>query len=78
VETLKKGTSFGAPSLNENVLAKMVIDAVPRYFKSSTPNTKHPTVRWLSTPSPGITNPKPSTPKLETVRFTESGTVPQL
>lgn len=29
VETLKKGTSFGAPSLNENVLAKMVIDAVP-------------------------------------------------
>uniref|UniRef100_A0A7S0W3E0 glutamate-1-semialdehyde 2,1-aminomutase n=1 Tax=Hemiselmis tepida TaxID=464990 RepID=A0A7S0W3E0_9CRYP len=28
-ETLKKGTSFGAPSLNENVLAKMVIDAVP-------------------------------------------------
>ncbi|EKX33366.1 hypothetical protein GUITHDRAFT_166481, partial [Guillardia theta CCMP2712] len=27
--TLEKGTSFGAPSLNENVLAKMVIDAVP-------------------------------------------------
>jgi len=29
IETLKKGTSFGAPSVNENVLAKMVIDAVP-------------------------------------------------
>ena len=29
VECLKKGTSFGAPSANENVLAKMVIDAVP-------------------------------------------------
>ncbi|KAJ1495539.1 glutamate-1-semialdehyde-2,1-aminomutase, partial [Baffinella frigidus] len=29
IETLKKGTSFGAPSLNENILAKMVIDAVP-------------------------------------------------
>lgn len=28
-ETLEKGTSFGAPSLNENVLAKMVIEAVP-------------------------------------------------
>jgi len=28
-EALKKGTSFGAPSLNENVLAQMVIDAVP-------------------------------------------------
>ena len=28
-EALKKGTSFGAPSLNENILAKMVIDAVP-------------------------------------------------
>ncbi|KAJ8601835.1 hypothetical protein CTAYLR_009050 [Chrysophaeum taylorii] len=28
-EALEKGTSFGAPSLNENVLAKMVIDAVP-------------------------------------------------
>merc|ERR1719215_2270095 len=26
---LEKGTSFGAPSENENVLAKMVIDAVP-------------------------------------------------
>jgi glutamate-1-semialdehyde 2,1-aminomutase len=29
VKALEKGTSFGAPSLNENVLAKMVIDAVP-------------------------------------------------
>jgi len=29
VEALKKGTSFGAPSLNENILAKMVVDAVP-------------------------------------------------
>eukprot|EP00968_Pinguiococcus_pyrenoidosus_P017640 scaffold1778_cov246-Pinguiococcus_pyrenoidosus.AAC.10 len=28
-EALEKGTSFGAPSANENVLAKMVIDAVP-------------------------------------------------
>eukprot|EP00669_Euglena_mutabilis_P001663 TRINITY_DN1219_c0_g1_i6.p1 TRINITY_DN1219_c0_g1~~TRINITY_DN1219_c0_g1_i6.p1 ORF type:complete len:573 (-),score=91.57 TRINITY_DN1219_c0_g1_i6:277-1965(-) len=28
-ETLKKGTSFGAPSELENVLAKMVIEAVP-------------------------------------------------
>jgi len=28
-ETLKKGTSFGAPSVLENVLAEMVIDAVP-------------------------------------------------
>lgn len=28
-ETLEKGTSFGAPSLHENTLAKMVIDAVP-------------------------------------------------
>lgn len=28
-ETLKKGTSFGAPSALENELAKMVIDAVP-------------------------------------------------
>lgn len=27
--TLEKGTSFGAPSLHENTLAKMVIDAVP-------------------------------------------------
>eukprot|EP00640_Fibrocapsa_japonica_P001774 CAMPEP_0113935820 /NCGR_PEP_ID=MMETSP1339-20121228/2883_1 /TAXON_ID=94617 /ORGANISM="Fibrocapsa japonica" /LENGTH=462 /DNA_ID=CAMNT_0000938095 /DNA_START=74 /DNA_END=1462 /DNA_ORIENTATION=+ /assembly_acc=CAM_ASM_000762 len=26
---LEKGTSFGAPSLNENILAQMVIDAVP-------------------------------------------------
>lgn len=26
---LEKGTSFGAPSVNENVLAEMVIDAVP-------------------------------------------------
>jgi glutamate-1-semialdehyde aminotransferase len=31
IETLKKGTSFGAPSYNENVLAKMVIEAVPRF-----------------------------------------------
>jgi glutamate-1-semialdehyde 2,1-aminomutase len=29
VKALEKGTSFGAPSYNENVLAKMVIDAVP-------------------------------------------------
>jgi len=29
VQALSKGTSFGAPSRNENVLAKMVIDAVP-------------------------------------------------
>ena len=29
VKALEKGTSFGAPSLNENVLAQMVIDAVP-------------------------------------------------
>ncbi|MDB9375219.1 glutamate-1-semialdehyde 2,1-aminomutase [Nodularia sphaerocarpa] len=28
-EALEKGTSFGAPSLQENVLAEMVIDAVP-------------------------------------------------
>ena len=28
-ETMKKGTSFGAPCLLENVLAKMVISAVP-------------------------------------------------
>ena len=28
-ETLAKGTSFGAPGALENVLAKMVIDAVP-------------------------------------------------
>lgn len=28
-ETMKKGTSFGAPCLLENVLAKMVIEAVP-------------------------------------------------
>ena len=28
-EALKKGTSFGAPSAQENVLAEMVIDAVP-------------------------------------------------
>ncbi len=28
-ETLEKGTSFGAPSLKENILAEMVIDAVP-------------------------------------------------
>ncbi|CAM9001082.1 unnamed protein product [Rhodiola kirilowii] len=28
-ETMKKGTSFGAPCLLENVLAEMVIDAVP-------------------------------------------------
>ena len=28
-KTLEKGTSFGAPSVNENVLAKAVIDAVP-------------------------------------------------
>ncbi|CAB1110023.1 unnamed protein product [Ectocarpus sp. CCAP 1310/34] len=28
-ETLEKGTSFGAPSLHENTLAKMVVDAVP-------------------------------------------------
>lgn len=28
-ETLEKGTSFGAPSLHENTLAKMVIEAVP-------------------------------------------------
>ena len=28
-ESLEKGTSFGAPSLLENVLAEMVIDAVP-------------------------------------------------
>lgn len=28
-ETLEKGTSFGAPSLHENTLAKMVIAAVP-------------------------------------------------
>lgn len=28
-ETLEKGTSFGAPSVLENVLAEMVIDAVP-------------------------------------------------
>lgn len=27
--TLEKGTSFGAPSVHENTLAKMVIDAVP-------------------------------------------------
>uniref|UniRef100_A0A7S3K027 glutamate-1-semialdehyde 2,1-aminomutase n=1 Tax=Aureoumbra lagunensis TaxID=44058 RepID=A0A7S3K027_9STRA len=29
VKALEKGTSFGAPSANENVLAQMVIDAVP-------------------------------------------------
>lgn len=29
VKALDKGTSFGAPSLNENILAQMVIDAVP-------------------------------------------------
>ncbi|KAJ6853135.1 putative glutamate-1-semialdehyde 2,1-aminomutase, chloroplastic [Iris pallida] len=29
IETLKKGTSFGAPCLLENVLAEMVISAVP-------------------------------------------------
>lgn len=29
IETLKKGTSFGAPCLLENVLAEMVIEAVP-------------------------------------------------
>jgi glutamate-1-semialdehyde 2,1-aminomutase len=29
-ETLVKGTSFGAPGMLENKLAKMVIDAVPR------------------------------------------------
>lgn len=29
VKALEKGTSFGAPSLNENLLAQMVIDAVP-------------------------------------------------
>lgn len=29
IKALDKGTSFGAPSLNENVLAQMVIDAVP-------------------------------------------------
>jgi len=29
VKCLAKGTSFGAPSLNENLLAQMVIDAVP-------------------------------------------------
>ncbi|CAM9330742.1 unnamed protein product [Ascophyllum nodosum] len=28
-QTLDKGTSFGAPTVNENILAKMVIDAVP-------------------------------------------------
>lgn len=28
-EALEKGTSFGAPSLQENILAEMVIDAVP-------------------------------------------------
>ena len=28
-ETMKKGTSFGAPCLLENVLAEMVIKAVP-------------------------------------------------
>ncbi|KAI9111193.1 hypothetical protein K1719_017804 [Acacia pycnantha] len=28
-ETMKKGTSFGAPCLLENILAEMVIDAVP-------------------------------------------------
>lgn len=28
-ETLEKGTSFGAPSLHENTLAKKVIEAVP-------------------------------------------------
>jgi hypothetical protein len=28
-ETMKKGTSFGAPCLLENVLAEMVISAVP-------------------------------------------------
>lgn len=27
--TLEKGTSFGAPSVQENILAKMVIAAVP-------------------------------------------------
>lgn len=29
IETLKKGTSFGAPCVSENVLAEMVISAVP-------------------------------------------------
>lgn len=28
-ETLEKGTSFGAPSVHENTLAKKVIEAVP-------------------------------------------------
>ena len=28
-ETMRKGTSFGAPCLLENILAEMVIDAVP-------------------------------------------------
>ncbi|GLJ45635.1 hypothetical protein SUGI_0960540 [Cryptomeria japonica] len=29
IETLKKGTSFGAPCIAENILAEMVIKAVP-------------------------------------------------
>jgi hypothetical protein len=37
-ETMKKGTSFGAPCLLENVLAEMVISAVPTSKHRNGPN----------------------------------------